>query len=285
MSDELSFIQYADDTSIFLKGHSLSSMSEAMNNGINLVNEWLINNKLSLNVSKTNYMIMSTKGKKFDENMCKLIIDGVSLKRVHETNFLGIILDDKLTWKSHIDHICKKVSRTIGLLTKARKSIGTNSLVVLYNAIIKPYFTYCNIIWGNTYKSYLEKLVKLQKKILRLITFSEYNSPTGPLFEKIKVMTLDEMYLYSCGIHIFKIVNQLSPQLLWNKFTFSKSIRNPLNLQHNYFSKQICQSSIQYSGPGIWNNLPYDVKCAKSVSSFKSRLKKFILCKPNPSIL
>ena len=71
----LSFMQYADDTSIFVKGSSLLSISEIINNGMKQVNEWLKNNRLSLNVSKTNYMIMSGKGKKFNENDCEIMID------------------------------------------------------------------------------------------------------------------------------------------------------------------------------------------------------------------
>ena len=178
-------IQYADDTSIFVKGSSLLSISKIMNNGMKQVNEWLKNNKLSLNVSKTNYMIMSGKGKKFNENDCEIMIDNYTLKCVDRINFVGLILDNKFTWKYHIDHIYKKVCRTIGLIIKARIILDIDSIVMLYNAIVKPYFIYCNIIWGNTFTTYLKKLEKLQKKLLRVMTSSEYNSHTGPLFYKL----------------------------------------------------------------------------------------------------
>ena len=76
----------------------------------------------------------------------------------------------------------KKVCKIIGLIAKARIILDIDSIVMLYNAIVKPYFIYCNIIWGNTFTTYLKKLEKLQKKILRVMTSSEYNSHTGPLF-------------------------------------------------------------------------------------------------------
>ena len=124
---KLSFIQFADDTSIFIKGGSLSEIALSMNSEMKNVTEWLRNNMLTLNVTKTNYMIMIT----IDEN----IIDCVS-----DTKFLGIMLDDKLSWKLHINHIGNKVSKAIGILVKARRKLGIDSLVSLFNTLIKQYF-------------------------------------------------------------------------------------------------------------------------------------------------
>ena len=90
-----------------------------MNNGMKQVNEWLKNNRLSLNVSKTNYMIMSGKGKQINENDCELMIDNYILKCVDRIHFVCLILDNKFTWKYHIDHIYKKVCRTIGFNSKS----------------------------------------------------------------------------------------------------------------------------------------------------------------------
>ena len=87
VASNLSFMQYADDTSIFVKGSSLLSISKIMNNGMKQVNEWLKNNRLSLNVSKTNYMIMSGKGKKITDNDCELMIDNYTLKCVDRIHF------------------------------------------------------------------------------------------------------------------------------------------------------------------------------------------------------
>ena len=94
---------------------------------------------------------------------------------------------------------------------------------MLYNAIVKPYFIYCSIIWGNTFTTYLKKLEKLQKKILRVMTSSEYNSHTGPLFYKLKLMTIKDLYEYSSGIYIYKSVHRLLPTIFWNEFTLSKT--------------------------------------------------------------
>ena len=105
-----------------------------MNNGMKQVHEWL-KNCLSLNVSKTNYMFMSGKGNKFNENYCEIMIDNYTFKCVDRITFLGLILDNKFTWKYHIDHIYKKVCRTIGLIAKAR-IIWTLILLLCYTMLL-----------------------------------------------------------------------------------------------------------------------------------------------------
>ena len=280
VSMKLSFIQFADDTSIFIKGGSLSEIALSMNSEMKNVTEWLRNNMLTLNVTKTNYMIMTTQGKRYNNDECKIIIDESIIDCVSNTKFLGIMLDDKLSWKLHINHICNKVSKAIGILVKARRILGIDSLVTLYNTLIKPYFSYCITLWGNTYKTHLKKLEILQKKIVRILSFSDYNAHTSPLFRRLNLMTLNEMYKYFSGIHIYKCINHLLPQLFWDEFMLSKTLRNAHNLQSIFHTKKICGTSLHYSGPKIWNEFPAHIKCAKSVNSFKYNIKKFLLNAP-----
>ena len=108
-------------------------------------------NKLSLNIKKIHYMIFCRR-KKLDHNV-KLLIDGQAIDEVQKTKFLGIIIDNKLTWKWHIDHIAGKISRGIGIIIKARQYLNKSGLMYLYYSFIYPYLTYCNHIWGATYKT------------------------------------------------------------------------------------------------------------------------------------
>ena len=146
------------------------SFALSMNSEMKNVTEWLRNNMLTLNVTKTNYMIMTTQGKRYNNDECKIIIDESIIECVSDTKFLGIMLDDKLSWKSHINHICNKVSKAIGILVKARRILDIDSLVTLYNTLIKPYFSYCITLWGNTFKTRLKKLEIIQKKIVRILS-------------------------------------------------------------------------------------------------------------------
>ena len=242
-----------------------------------LINEWIQNNRLSLNVSKTNYMIMSSQAKRYDSNDCILYVDGVILDRVNETKFLGVILDDKLLWKSHIEYICNKISKGMGILIKARKVLGTGALVTLYNTLVKPYFTYCNIIWGNTYKKYINKVQILLKKIIRIITFSEFNTHTEPLFRKLGIMTFSQLYDYFAGIFVFKSLNNLLPRIFSNVFVHNISSRKALDLRPYFCTRKVCEFSMKFMGPKIWNRLTDKIKSSKSIHSFKFQMRKCIL--------
>jgi hypothetical protein len=158
VSSKLSFIQFADDTSIFITGKNLNEMSKLMTDQMKQVTDWLKINMLTLNISKTNYMIMCSRGKKVDDFECNMEIDGKLIECKAQCKFLGLIVDDKLTWKYHIDYICNKVSKLIGILFRARKMLSTSSLTTLYNSLVKPYFTYCINTWGNTFKTHLQRI-------------------------------------------------------------------------------------------------------------------------------
>ena len=114
-------VLFADDTNIFLSGKSLQSMSMTLNEQLTAIYEWLCCNKLSLNVLKTHYMIFTPRNKKVND--INLYINNVPIGRVYVTKFLGVQIDSQLNWKNHIEYTCKKLSKCIGILLKARKKL------------------------------------------------------------------------------------------------------------------------------------------------------------------
>ena len=127
---------------------------------------WLSANKLSLNISKTHYMLFSNK--KVTQTNVKIEINGQPIKSVTNTKFLGVIIDNKLTWKEHISYIGGKVAKGIGIISKVRKYLNKNTLLDLYYSFIYPYLTYCNQVWRLSCQSYMNALVKLQKELSEL---------------------------------------------------------------------------------------------------------------------
>ena len=119
ISKNVSTILFADDTNIFATGKNITEVTRIMNYEINLINQWIQSNKLSLNIDKTNYMIMSAPRSKIKTDECNIMIDGKNIVRVPRTKFLGIILDENMSWKYHIEYICNKVSKCIGILLRA----------------------------------------------------------------------------------------------------------------------------------------------------------------------
>ena len=118
---------FADDTNIFITGKNSKEMCDKINEDLENIREWLCCNKLSLNILKTHYIVFTPRNKVVND--IDICINDVRIERVYVTKFLGIQIDSQLNWKKHIDYICKKLSKCVGIIAKARKKIYKSSLI------------------------------------------------------------------------------------------------------------------------------------------------------------
>ena len=160
VSNLLKFVLFADDTNIFCSSTSLHDLQDTINRELDKLFVWFSVNRLSLNLGKTNYMLFRSRP---PDNELALKINNVVLPRVAATKFLGIIIDDKLSWKPHIQSVKSKLSSVLSIMYKASKLINTTGMYTLYCSLFHPYLSYCNEIWGNTYTSKCEMLVHSSK--------------------------------------------------------------------------------------------------------------------------
>ena len=121
-------------------------------------------------------------------NNPRLQIRNQNITSVNNTKFLGVIIDNKLKWLDHITFIKNKISKSIGIINKIRIFFNKKTLRNLYYTFVYPYLIYCIEIWGNTHDSYLSPLIKLQKKAVRIITFSHYLEHSAPLFKQLDIL-------------------------------------------------------------------------------------------------
>ena len=161
---------FADDTVAYYSHSNVAQLVSVLNDEINKLNLWFECNKLFLNYGKTKYVIFHTKKRSVPNSIDSVKIANVSIERNQSIYFLGIHIEETLDWKCHIDYIYSKISRTTGVLYKLKQFLPRNVLMNIYNATILPHLNYCNIIWGNTYKTKVNKIYILQKRVARLIT-------------------------------------------------------------------------------------------------------------------
>ena len=136
VSPNLFFVLFADDTNVLVNGNNLNTLETILNTELQKLNEWLNVNKLSLNVDKTHYIICSSSKKRFNPNNFKLYFNGKELERVPKTKFLGIIIDENLTWKPHIKMINSKISRINGILYRIKHLINLKTILTIYYSLI-----------------------------------------------------------------------------------------------------------------------------------------------------
>ena len=191
-SKQLKFILFADDTTIYYNGNNEKETIQIINSELKELNLWFQLNKLSLNVFKTKFMIFNRKIKKKENNSEKslICINNTPIQKVSSIKFVGVFIDCDLSWKDHINYIEGKIARNIGILTRNKNILKSNTLYSLYCTLILPYFQYCCTIWGNNYECRIEKLQKLQKTCIRIICKVKYKENTNPLFFKLKTLKL-----------------------------------------------------------------------------------------------
>ena len=148
------------------------TLTRMVNQELSHVSSWFNANKLTVHPDKSKFIIFHPRRKQINPSELNILTNNTPIARVQEHKFLGIIIHENLSWKPHVTSICDKVAKVIGILSKSRRYLPSVTLKTLYYSFFLPYINYCNLMWASTYASYLEPLYLLQKKAIRIITFS-----------------------------------------------------------------------------------------------------------------
>ena len=271
-------ILYADDCNCFFEFTSATINANIVNNEMEKLSKWFQCNKLSFNATKTKYMILPNKNLQVN-NVIK--IGDQPLSEVSEASFLGVTIDHQFTWKLHINIVCKKISKCIGILKKVKRSLPISTMRLLYNTLVLPYLQYCLVVWGSAYNSYMTPLFILQKKALKICYNLPQYTPTITLFRTYKCLSVFQLYYIYVAIFMFKYHNQMLPCIFRNYFqtnhsTHSYSTRNSHLYKIPKFISKKTQRSVTYFSVKFWNSLPSEIINSTSLPIFKSRIKKYI---------
>ena len=200
---------FADDTSIFFSHSNPKYLENVLNTELLNIDVWLRCNKLSINTQKTNYVIFSPSQRRVNHSF-SLSFGGQPLTQSTVTKFLGVYLDEHLTWKHHINFVCKQIAKSIGILSRTHLYSSCKTKLMLYYTLIYPYITYCNSTWSSTYVSNLNRIYLLQKRAVRAVTNSEYRAHTAPLFTKLKILDIFQINTLDIAKFMFIHVDTIS---------------------------------------------------------------------------
>ena len=204
----LRFLLFADDTNIFCSHEDIGTLCNLISTELNKLSIWFAVNKLSLNISKTNYMLFSSN---CTVDKLNVTINDTTIERVYVTKFLGVYIDHKLNWKEHIASLSKKLSKSIAIIRKASHLLNSSALYTLYCSIFLPYLNYCSEVWGNTYQSNITSLFLKQKKCIRIICKAKYLDHTDDLFVKLNALRLTDIIKINTAIFMYKAYHNLLP--------------------------------------------------------------------------
>jgi hypothetical protein len=276
-------LSFADDTTVFLSDADPASLFHRANSSLKAIFNWFCANKLALNATKTQYMVIQPATKKRDLSDYSITINGEILSQATSCKFLGITIDDSFCWKKHLSNINSKISRALFAIKQIKFSLPKYSLRILYFSLIHPHLTYGILAWGNASANLLNKTSILQKRALRAIHNKKYNSHTDPLFKQ-------------CGILILSDINQLEVMLFMYDYTHDKlprSFQNTYminsNVQVAYETRQSQMLVIPrtksrfvdklplFNFPRIWNKSHIQLNLYTSHSSLKRSIQTMCL--------
>ena len=208
MLKKLSFRLFADDTNIFYSAKTFNEI--VMNEEFPAILKYCNTNKLSINLKKTNYMIITNK-------LYKPNINIANIQYKSHIKYLGVYLDDKLNWSPHIQHVNNKLAKNIGILRILRNYFSLKMLRQIYYSLVFPYINYALLSWGNTYKTRLTKIITKQNMAIRNIFFANTRETAAPYYNILGVLKVQDIFKFKTGcwiywmLHFFIISSFITP--------------------------------------------------------------------------
>lgn len=285
MMTRLSTIMFADDTTFHIRHSDLNSAVAIVNSQLSLFAEWLRVNRLSLNTKKTKSMLFTLNHAMRDRELY-VHIDGDPIYTVKETKFLGVMVQNNLSWNSHIRYVSSKISKTLGIFYKVRFKLPKSTLISLYYTFLYPYIQYCNVIWGGGSITHLSALHRLQKCAIRLIHNLRPRDSTQHLFAENRILTVFEVNLMDTIIFAFRWHKSLLPSPFHSFFslrsdTSQRETRQANNLQLIQCRTETRRRSLKYRAAFHYNHTKQQLNIISihsvSVTEFKRVLKQAIL--------
>ena len=278
VSNKLKFILFADDTNILISGKDINQVCNTLNTELAKLCNWFSVNKLSLNIGKTNYMIFGNRHVTSSVDIC---MDRVKVNQINVTKFLGVYIDSKLTWNNHVDYIHNKISRNLGILYKVSKVLNEESLHTLYSSLVLPYLQYCCEIWGNGSAMNCDKLFRLQKKAMRIISHSTYREHTSPIFYATRCLKLKDLIHLKTAVFMYNVTHMRAPSVIENMFKQNIDVHSHNTRIKESLHKPECHCKLRskampLNGVAIWNRLEVGLKSVTTSIHFKKVFKDMV---------
>jgi len=215
-----------------------------------------------------------------------LKLDNINLNEVTSTKILGVNIDIKLNWKSHINELNTKISSVLFILHKIRYQINVSIALTIYKSLVFSHLQYGVLLWGKTCPTFLKQTQILQNKCLKCCLSLPIKTSSVVTYKKANTLTIEKLYIYKLSTLIFKFISEPTsiPSNIVEIFKLTSSIHayptrqskhtDLFNFPHSSAAKS---QSIKIQAPQAWNSIPLELKSLTTTHTFKSRLKSFLI--------
>ena len=289
------FVLFADDTNIFVSGSDMAEAYSIANTVLEALNNYMVVNKLHINMTKCCYILFKPKSKQVDQPYqdFNLKINGTVIKQVTHTKFLGVTIDEDLNWDHHITDLKRNLYYALSTINRIKHFVPIKFHKDLYYTLFESRLCYCISAWGMSQKT-LDKIHVIQKKMIRILfgdteaykdkfrtcsrtrVFGKQRlgssfyckEHTKPLFEIHQIMSVHNLYSYHCFMEVFRILKFQSPPSLFYQYRFSQ--RNYLT--HIVLNPPTPSDHFIYRSSVLWNQLRKKLEL-EDISVSSSRTK------------
>ena len=242
------------------------------------ITEWMRINKLSLNPTKTEYMILDhPRRRKNRELLPQVFMNREKIKQVDKTKYLGVIVDDTLGWEERYESVKKKVAGGLAAMKKLKGILPQSMPFQVYKALVESHLRYADVVWGSLSETKITALQRLQNRAFEIVQGSKIkDSLIRPTF------SIDQMFQFDRSVLMYKIINKICPESLHDKFAERSSIskydtRNKTDLQIPRLNLDFSRKSFNYTGLKTWNSIPTHIRETGTLTRFKNGLKSHFL--------
>lgn len=287
-------IMFADDTNIFVSGNNYEKLFECANSQFKNISYWLNANKLFLNVSKTKHIVFRTPNSKPPPDKLKILLNRSVIEKTSSVRFLGLVVNEHLSWKPHMDFLLQKLRISFSVVKKVSPFLNSQTLKMLYHSMIQSHIFYCITTWCNGNKTALLRLQRMANKFIRMVYNLECRASVKEIMKSNELLTIEQLAHLETACFMSRYENNTLPLAFSNFFDENlmksdtapgiapyRQTRSHSKFYPTYCRINITKQSMKYKGVLIWNSVPSNLKKIKSYCVFRKKMKDRLILSEN----
>ena len=275
---------FADDTNVFIENNQIESLYNDAEQVLIYLDKWFRANKLTLNIDKTNFIIFTTPDRRKKLNIPNTLkVNNIMINRTDQAKYLGLIIDEELSWKHHIDMLCNRIKRFFPSFYTLRNFINIDHAKSIYYATLHSRIKYGIALYGAADKNIIEPLQILQNKLLRVLTKKDPMYSTNKIHNELELLKINYIYESEVLSFVYNCVNRNVPDALGNYFTLMSDTHTINTRNKNHILRDPClkskigRLSVKQRGVQLWNKLDKSLKKSENSKAFRKKIKDTVL--------
>ena len=269
---------FADNTNVFFQTDNIEDLKSNAKVIMIQLNSWFDSNKLTLNANKSSFTIFKSCRKRITNIPDSINFFNYKIERKSSIKFLGIILDEHLTWNHHINAVCNKLRSLFHIFYSIRRYLSKDNIKTLYYTLIYSRIKYGLAVYGQAGITKINKIQFLQNQLVKVLSSKKIRYSTDKLHNYFEILKVQDITSQDILTFVFKFLSNTLPPVFNNYYeTIANShglnTRHGCNLRKVKHETKIGALSIKIHGPELWNKLDANLKSHTNVKSFRFMYK------------